>query len=65
MSSLVTYLLLISACSCTVGGDNAGGPSSAAQEGDPCTPRSLEKCGVLKLVNETLTPLEEKAGKVG
>lgn len=57
---LVTSLLLIGACSCTFGGGNGG--SSNAQEGDPCTPRSLKRCGDLKLVDETLTALSEDDG---
>ena len=59
---LVTCLLLIGACSCGFGG---GKPSPDAQEGDPCTPRYLRRCGDLKLVNETLTALEEEEGRVG
>ena len=56
---LVTCLLLIGACSCTFGGDR---PSSNAQEGDPCTPRSPKRCGDIMLVDETVTALSEDDG---
>ena len=61
---LVTCLLLIGAFSFAFGGGSDQVPSNA-QEGDPCTPRSLKRCGDLKLVGETVTALEEEAGRVG